>query len=131
MTDEVRDKFYNQTMSEVVYLIPGELPIDAVGLWQIVPKGRDGFSLSGSALADFVGRCIHALLEAGAVPVRGGKGTGYEWIMQSQYGATKDQIVENVVREWQQMTDDPLVLCGEGVWFALPDPAYPKYVKLD
>lgn len=131
MIVEPRNKYYGETMSEAISLVSGELPIDAVGMWQIVPKGRDGFDLTGDALVDFIRKCIHALLAAGAVPVRGGKGTGYEWVAQTQYGTTKEEITENVIREWQAMPDDPLVLCGDGVWFARPDPAFPKYVKLD
>lgn len=131
MTHEVRDKFYGQTISEVVSLIPGELSIDAVGLWQIVPKGRDGFNLTGDALVDFVRKCIQALLDAGAVPVRGGQDTGYEWVAEKQYGTDNDEVTENVIQEWLAMPDDPQALCGDGVWFARPDPAFPKYVKLD
>lgn len=129
MTDEPRDKFYGETMSEVISLVPGELPIDAVGLWQIVPKGRDGFGLTGEALVGFIRKCIYALLDAGAVPVSGGKGTGYDWIAQKQYGTTREEIAENVIREWSQAPNDQEVLFK--VWFALPDPAFPKYVKLD
>ncbi len=131
MIDEPRHKDYGTTLSEWIVLIPGELPVDAVGLWQVVPAGRDGFGLEGDALVDFVRRAIHALLDAGAVPVRGGKGTGYEWLAQKQYGTTRDEITEAVIQEWLALPDDPLVLCGQGVWFARPDLSFEKYVKLD
>ena len=130
MIDEPRDRHYGTPMSEWIALVPGELPLDAVGLFQIVPDGRDGFGLKDAALTDFVRRCIHALLDAGAIPVRGGKGTDYDWLPQRQYGVTKDEITESIIREWLAMPDDPLVLCGEGVWFARPRPGT-KHVKLD
>jgi hypothetical protein len=130
MTDELRDKYYGYTISESIALTPGELPIDAVGLWQIVPDGRDGFGLSGEALDDFIRRTITALLDADAVPVRHVPGSQFEWDVQHQYGTTREQIIEGIIAEWHTMPDDPLVLCGEGVWFARPRPGR-KYVKID
>lgn len=129
MTDEPRDKFHGETMSAVISQVPSVLPIDAVGLWHIVPKGRDGFGLTGDALDQFVRRCIYALLAAGAVPVSTGQGTGYEWIAQKQYGSTEEEIADNVIREWREEPDESEIIYK--VWFALPDPAFPKYVKLE
>jgi hypothetical protein len=130
MIDEPQDKDYGTPLSEWLALLPGDLPRDATGLWEIVPAGREGFGFTNSALVDFVRRAIHTLLDAGAIPVRGGKGTDYEWVAQKQYGIGKDEITESIIREWQAMPDDPLVLCGEGVWFARPRPGT-KHVKLD
>jgi hypothetical protein len=130
MTDELKDKYYGYTISEAIALIPGELPIDAVGLWQIVPKGRDGFGLKGTALNDFISQGIGALLDADAVPVRHVPGSDYEWDIQRQYGSEREQIIGSILAEWHTMPDDPLVLCGEGVWFARPRPGR-KYVKVD
>ncbi len=130
MNKEPLHKRYGTPLSEWIELIPNELPRDAVGIYQIVPAGRDGFGLTGDHLVDFVRRSIHGLLDAGAVPVRGGKGTGYGWVWQRQYGTSKDEITEALIAEWQAMLDDPLVLCGEGIWFALPKPGV-KYVKAD
>ena len=130
MSDELRHLEYGTPLNEWIASIPGELPLDAVGLWQIVPAGRYGFRLTGADLLDFIRRGIHALLDAGAVPVRSGKGTGYEWLAQKQYGTNKDEITEAIIREWLAMPDDALVLCGDGVWFARPEPDT-KYVKLD
>lgn len=130
MNSEPKDKYYGTPLSQVIAEIPGELPLDAVGLFQIVPKGRDGFGFTGALLTNFVSRAVRALLDAGAVPVRGGPGSGYTWIAQKQYGTLPDDIVANVIAEWLSMPDDPLVLCGEGVWFARPQPGT-KYVKLE
>ena len=130
MTNEPRHANYNSTISEWIALIPGELPVDAVGLWQIVPAGRDEFGLTGPALADFVRRGILALLDAGAVPVRHEPGSEYDWSRQPQYGTGRDEIANAIMTEWKSMPDDPLALCGQGVWFARPRPGT-KYVKLD
>lgn len=115
-----RDNVFGQTVMEYIQTVPGELPIDAVGLWQIVPAGRQRFGLSGEELTEFVRRCVVALLVRGARPVIGGGGTRYDWILQPQYGDTDDQIVDAVVKEWLASggTDgDP-----GGLWFALPSP---------
>ncbi|MFX8929931.1 hypothetical protein ABTN05_19390, partial [Acinetobacter baumannii] len=79
----------------------------------------------------FVRRAIHALLDAGAVPVRGGRGTGYDWVAQKQYGTERNKITEAVIREWLMMPDEPVAFFGQCVWFARPDPAFPRHVKLD
>ena len=84
MTNELRDKYYGRTLDEYFSTLPGELPIDAVGLWQVVPSGRDGFGLSGSELDAFVRRGVLALLAAGAVPVRHVPGSDYEWDIQKK-----------------------------------------------
>lgn len=131
MTDEPRHRDYGYTASEAISFFPGELPIDAVGMFQIVPAGRDSFGLKGADLIDFVRRSILALLDAGAIPVRGGGGTEYYWIKQPQYGIEKGEIADAVVQEWLSMPDDPLVLCGDGVWFARPRSDNSNYVKLD
>ena len=73
-------------------------------------------------LTDFVRRGISALLEAGAVPVRHEPNSAFEWDIQKQYGTSSEEIIDLVVAEWLKMPDDPLVLCGEGVWFARPRP---------
>ena len=79
MKKELRDKFYGQTVEEWIEKIPGELPIDAVGLWQIVPFAREGFGLSGEELLDVVRRSITALLAKGAVPVVGAMDGVHFW----------------------------------------------------
>ncbi|MGO4571547.1 hypothetical protein [Microvirga sp. 2TAF3] len=106
-------------MSEHIKSVADELPIDAVGMWQIVPGGRHGFKLEGEALTDFVRRCIAELLSRSAVPVVGGGDTGYFWIEQKQYGSKPQDIIDNVVREWLAngaKDEDP-----GGLWFALPE----------
>jgi len=117
-------------MDEYIASFPGELHRDAVGLWQIVPAGRNEYHLSGSSLVDFIRHSIHALLDAGAIPVRGGPGSGYDWIGQKQYGAEKNAMTEAIIAEWLTMPDDPFVQVG-GVWFARPNPKFPTFVKVE
>lgn len=131
MSDELRHKNTGEPLSLVISQYPGELDRDAVGIWQIVPGGRADFGLSGEALDDYVRRAIFALVEAGAVPVRMVADSGYEWVYQPQYGRSPAEIADNVIAEWHSVPDDPLVLISKCPWFARPDPAYPKYVKMD
>lgn len=118
---QTRDRVFGQTVMEYIQTVSGELPIDAVGLWQIVSTGRQRFGLSGGDLTEFVCRCVFALLAHGAKPVVGGGGTKYDWLLQSQYGETKEEIIDAVVKEWlaSGATDgDP-----GGLWFALLSPS--------
>jgi hypothetical protein len=118
MMEKFRHKYFGRPMSQWIKMVANELPVDAVGMWQIVPDGRHGFGLEGEALTDFVRRCIAELLSRGAVPVIGGGDSGYYWIAQPQYGSKPDEIIENVVQEWVAngaRDEDP-----GGLWFALP-----------
>ena len=114
---QATDRF-GQTVREYIDTVAGELPIDAVGLWQIVPAGRQGFGLSGDDLTEFVHQCVLALLAQGATPVVGGGGTEYDWLLQPQYGETVSDIAEAVINEWLAAG---AVDCNPGgLWFALP-----------
>ena len=116
MSEEPRHKYFGDTLSDFIVQIANELPVDAVGMWQIVPHGRRGFGFDGDALTDFVRRCIAELLSHDAVPVIGG-GTPHHWIAQKQYGSKPGDIIDNVVREWLAngaRNEDP-----GGLWFAL------------
>lgn len=117
---DVLHKLYGHTITEHIQTVSAELPVDAVGLWQIVPVGRDGFGLSDDDLVEFVRRCILALLKSDAKPVVGGGGTEYDWILQRQYGETSEEIADAVVEEWVASgAGDPDV---GGLWFALLSP---------
>ncbi|MDR0780157.1 MAG: hypothetical protein LBF16_05610 [Pseudomonadales bacterium] len=111
---------FGQTAMEYIETVSGELPVDAVGLWQIVPAGRQGFCFSSSDLSEFVRMCVLALLEHGAKPVVGGGGTKYDWLLQPQYGESNENIANAVINEWLAAGAgdcDP-----GGLWFALPSP---------
>jgi hypothetical protein len=127
MTSERRGKFRGRTISEWISLVPGELSRDAVNLTQILSAGQIEFELSESELVDYIRRNIIALLDAGAIPVGGGKGTGYEWVAKYHYGTTKDEIASAIVAEWHANKEDEMY--SWGLWFARPRPGRP-YVKL-
>jgi hypothetical protein len=119
MTREPRHKRFGFPLSQWIDQVPGELPDDAVGMWQIVPAARLDFGLEGEDLTRVVRRAIEALLRRGAVPVIGGGDTGYYWIRQPQYGSQPEEIIDNVIREWLAngaKDEDP-----GGLWFALPE----------
>ncbi len=115
---EAKDKFFGQTIAEYIETVPGELSIDAVGLWQIVPAGRQCFSLQGADLIDFVRRCVWALLKHGAKPVIGGAGTSYDWLLQPQYGESNEEIADAMIAKW--LADGASDTDPGGLWFALP-----------
>ena len=119
MSNESRDNVYGRTMSEWISLIPGDLPNDAVSLWHISADGTSYFDLAGAELADYLRRSILALLEAGAIPVKTGKGTPYDWIAEQRFGVDKMTIVTAILREWKSSKKDEEYLFS--VWFALPD----------
>lgn len=129
MNNDPVENVYGMRMSEWIALVPGELPQDAVGLWQIVPAGLLRFNLKGSDLVNYVRRNIYALVDAGAIPVVGGRGTGFDWVYQSQYGSTKEEIASKVIEEWQRIGNDIGELANS-VWFARPRPGT-NYIKMD
>jgi hypothetical protein len=111
-------RHYGLTVSEWIESFPHELPIDAVGIWQIVPDGKYEFELRGDDLTEFVRLSVSELLAHGAKPVLGGAGTEYYWIVQPQYGETNAEILDAVINEWLAGGGgecDP-----GGLWFALP-----------
>lgn len=115
-----RHRSFGTPLDQWIAGIPAELPIDAVGLWQIIPPLRDAFGLDGEALIAATRRVLRALLAAGALPVVGsrtGPGPGPDWRPTDAYGAAPDIIVEGVIASWLASGRDP----GLGdLWFALP-----------
>ncbi len=116
MKSEPRDRFDGSTIEDSIMRVPAELAVDAVGLWQVVAAGRQGFDLSGGDLYSFVRQHIMALLEKGAKPVIGSADKMYFWVAVD-YGKTPDEIADAILMEWQNSGREPDV---GGVWFALP-----------
>lgn len=116
MKAEPTDKYFGIPLGEWIERIPNELEVDAVGLWQIIPVGRDSFALSGDDLRDFVRRAIMALLQRGALPVKPKKEEGVFWCRQDHYGDAADSIAENIIAEWEKSGVDP---DEDGLWFTL------------
>ena len=118
MNTEPRDRAFGTPMSEWLATMPNSLSDVPVGMWLLVHRGRMAFELEGEALVDFIRRSIHALIDAGAKPVRGAGKPG-TWALQSQYGANKYEIAEAVIAEWKEQgapTPEPWT----GLFFGLP-----------
>ena len=116
MKKERRDKFYGSTIEGRLAQVPGELVIDAVGLWQVVSFGRQGFNLSGPELVDYMRRHILALLAKGAKPVVGARDNIHYWVVVD-YGKNPDEIADAIIGEWLGSGREPSL---RDVWFALP-----------
>jgi hypothetical protein len=127
MIENIRNKRTGETVAEWVPMNVAELKYDAVSLSELISDGGDGFGLSGAQLDEFVVKCIRVMLDHGAVPVIGGAGTRYFWIAQPQHGATTDEIITSVIAGWKASGSAEPGLGG--IWFALPKPDDPMYVK--
>lgn len=114
MSTELRDKFYGMTRDEYVARVPAELAVDAVGLWQVISFGRQGFGLSGEPLVNLVRLCILELLSKGAKPVIGARDGLHFWKVVN-YGERPEEIADGIIKEWQITGRDP---DPGGVWFA-------------
>lgn len=129
MNSEPRHRRTNETISEALSNYSVELDIDAIGIWHIVPRGQDNFGLEGAALTNYVRLAITAILDAGGVPVRHVPESGYEWVLQKQYGSTRDEIVDAIVKEWELVPNDSFSMIEQCPWFVRPDPQHPRFVK--
>jgi hypothetical protein len=97
-------------------MIPAELTIDAVGLWQIIAHGRNGFELSGDDMIEFVRRCLLALFAKGAKPVVGASDGIHVWTLV-HYGDSPKEMAQAIIDEWLASGEEPSL---GGPWFALP-----------
>jgi hypothetical protein len=126
MIDNIRNRHSGETVAEWIPMYVAELPIDAVSLSGVISDGNDGFSLRGADLDEFIIQSIRILLGHGALTVIGGGDSPYDWIHQPQYGTKADDVIKNVIAEWKASGVDPDL---GGLWFARPDPAFPRFVK--
>lgn len=99
LIDFWRQSSVGDTAAEYIVTIPDEIDSDGEGLWKIVPGGRS-FGFDGDELAEFVRLCVLRLLQVGAVPVRHAEKGELEWVEQTQYGTTIEEIADAVVTEW-------------------------------
>lgn len=111
-----RDKFFGLSTDEHISQSVDELKRDAVGLWQIVSFGRQGFEMQGEELVVYVRRHLKALVEAGAKPVSGSHDGSRTWV-ELPYAGAADQQIETIIAEWLNSGVDP---DAGGIWFALP-----------
>jgi hypothetical protein len=127
MIENVKHRRYGTTVSVWAQRNVPELENDAVALLSIIFDGKDGFRLGGAQLDLFISMCIGTLMENGALLVIGGGDSPYDWIHQPQYGTKADDVIKNVIAEWKASGVDPDL---GGLWFARPDPAFPRFVKV-
>jgi hypothetical protein len=119
MREEPKDKYHGISMSEWISRVPNELDRDAVGLWQIVPVGRDSFSLAGNDLVDFVRRCLLELFARGARPVEANDVGINDWKLKEEYGTTPEEMADSIIHEWKESGRDPSPV--NSIWFMLPE----------
>jgi hypothetical protein len=112
----LRHKLFGTPVEQWIAAVTNELPVDAVGLWQIVPAGRDGFGLSGQELIEFVRLNLLALFEKGAKPVIGAADGIHVWTL-APYGETPAEMADAIIKEWSASGREP---DGGDVWIALP-----------
>jgi hypothetical protein len=109
------DKYFGTPLSEWIARVPNELDVDAVGLWQIIPTGMDSFGLSDECLEEFTCRCIVALLQKGAVPVRAAPPGVSGWVRETTYQGSHEEIAEQIVCDWKV---GKIIPDHNGLWFA-------------
>ena len=122
----------NEEMSapaDIIAQYSDELELGPIGLWHVVPRVTN--SANGQVAVSDLRQIIMAMLEAGAVPVRHIPGSGYEWVHQKQYGSSPEEIANAIVKEWEPVPNTSQDMIEHCPWFALPDPAFPKYLKMD
>jgi hypothetical protein len=116
-TDEPCHRQFGTSLSEWIKSHSNELDTDEVGLWQIIPEGREGFGLAGDDLDNFVRQSLLALFERGAVPLRHVRDSGHVWTWQKGYGTSAQEMAEAILEEWiMEGRPDPDL--GD-LWFGL------------
>lgn len=100
MSTEPKHKFYGDTLSEWIALVPHELEDNGVSLWSLVPAGRNGFGLEGEQLLNFIRCILHAVLARGAKPVVPADDGIHYVRVTNKYGINPDHIVEGVIADW-------------------------------
>jgi hypothetical protein len=116
--DNKRSRYSDQTVGDWLENMPNELDVDAIGLWQIIPTGTREFGLAGLQLEEFIERAVLAILDRGAVPVKGNSNPEIGWRRFNDYGISKREITDNLVRFWLYNANrEPDV---EDLWFIMP-----------
>lgn len=108
---EPRHSIYGTTLTDWIAQVPAELKADAVGLFQPVVAGTEGFGLDGIQLDDFVRRCIVALLDAGAVPTIA---LDNRWPRAPGYNGSSEEIASQIVGQWRR---GEIRADHDGLWF--------------
>ena len=102
MRENLVDELSGATILETIFDIRFEAADEFTHLVRAVGAGRGWFQLEGDELEEYVRRCLHSILEHGALPAIN---VGDEWpVMKSTtaYGTKPDEIVENVIGAWKK-----------------------------
>lgn len=125
MKKELLHKFYGTPIYEWISKVPNELPQDAVGMWQLVTSGEEGFGLEEEDLDEYISLCIAGILNAGAKPVYGQKKETYSiWVLNKKYIGSNDEIVKLILQDLKNAKIESEELYKNfifGLWFALPE----------
>lgn len=109
--DEILERAIRTSVEGAVH----EVARDAVGLWQIAPKGRVDFGLDGDLLAQFVRRHLVAMFQQGARPVRVKIEGGQKiWVVDASYGTEPEAMAQSVIEACLNTAAEADV---EGLWF--------------
>ncbi len=108
------NKYSGVRLSEHLSRIANDLENDGTCLGDVIASAQDSYGLEGEALKEYVTKAIMALLNKGARPAFPSlKG----WEEQFQYGTNSEDIIENILKEWDtHLLGDP---DKNGLWFAL------------
>ena len=102
MIDHLRYDGTGSLVGEYFELTATQLQYDTVGMWEMVPAGRQAYGLSGADLDEFLRRFIIALMARGAKPVRVVVIRPGYWafVEQTQYGTSPLEIANASVADW-------------------------------
>jgi hypothetical protein len=117
MTEPIHS-YSGETISEWLERLPNELPVDAVGMWQIVPALRRAFGFNADELIEHTRAAILALLSKGARPVVGATDGLHFWSVRNDFVGTDEDIAQAAISEWLASGRDP---DPGDLWFALPE----------
>ena len=69
----------------------------------IVDNGITSYEFEGDDLVEFVRRCIHAMVDAGAQPFDGDiGGVAPDFYPTDKWGRTREEIADALIAEWQR-----------------------------
>ncbi len=106
MTRDLIDKDFGIPMSEWISRIPNNLEYDIVGLWEIIPTGRERFDLAGDDLVDFVRRCFVGVLDHGG-KFKCGLNDHPNWKSIEDFSGTSAEIASRLVDAWTRSETEP------------------------
>ncbi|MDI2113779.1 hypothetical protein [Commensalibacter nepenthis] len=125
---QYNDKFIS--IEDYIKGIPDELVVDAIGLRDIIPHLKHVFNLTDEENLYYIRMALYEIYDRGGRPVIGASiMDGFSYVVLLEYGSSKEEIADNVIKEWQQNgCKDPVL---NELWFYIPDEYcfVPDYTK--